>query len=379
MVMDLINDVAEVKRLHAETEVWIDKTLDSLGWSRENLLKDELEKRPCGFDSGHMVPGKKLDQHEWYCSRTQCGYSRHELDADQSSKFFYEKATTVVPVALDGATLRRILSSCSTGKDWSTHPLPLTSERYLSDLNAEERRAIYDYCVATGKATNKMITFPKEQLMLLEDQDDKTDDQNKDVPEHLRQLMQERDMKRKRQKYRAKNVHITQKSHTEIIREVLANQMELLHRRWIDEEKAKRESIEKEDKFHSEKDSQHSRRSRSHRPSDRKRRRSRESESGADDVTSRKRRRRSKSQDGSSDRHRSEKHRHKHHKHKHHKHSRRHDDRDHDNDTSHKSDVSTGVTAEENSLKVIQKEDVLSAFKKEELEQDIVAKTAHAT
>ena len=41
------------------------------------------------------------------------------------------------------------------------------------------------------------------------------DDQNKDIPEHLRQLMQERDMKRKRQKYRAKNVHITQKSHTE--------------------------------------------------------------------------------------------------------------------------------------------------------------------
>ena len=58
--------------------------------------------------------------------------------------------------------------------DWSAHPLPLTSERYLSDLNAEERRAIYYYCVATGKATNKMITFPKEQLMLLEDQDDKT-------------------------------------------------------------------------------------------------------------------------------------------------------------------------------------------------------------
>ena len=39
MVMDVINDVAELKRLHAETEVWIDKTLDSLGWSRENLLK----------------------------------------------------------------------------------------------------------------------------------------------------------------------------------------------------------------------------------------------------------------------------------------------------------------------------------------------------
>ena len=43
-----------------------------------------------------------------------------------------------------------------------------------------------------------------------------TDDPNKDMPQHLRQLMQERDLKRKRQKYRAKNVHITQKSHTEV-------------------------------------------------------------------------------------------------------------------------------------------------------------------
>lgn len=192
--------------------------------------------------------------------------------------------------------------------DWSTHPLPLTSERYLSVLSCEERRAVYDYCVATAKATNKMISFPKEQLVLLEDQDDKTgskqyhiiivavvwmaalsfkllsifalnyelycpivskltysgkttknqlknilhkilqmqlffdvvvysgekagdlhlfkgveymsafsaDDQRKDVSEHLQQLMEERDMKRKRQKHRAKNVHITQKSHNEV-------------------------------------------------------------------------------------------------------------------------------------------------------------------
>ena len=58
--------------------------------------------------------------------------------------------------------------------DWSTQPLPLTVERYLSELSAGERRAVYDYCIATAKATNKMISFPKEQLMFLEDQDDKT-------------------------------------------------------------------------------------------------------------------------------------------------------------------------------------------------------------
>jgi len=39
MVMDMINDVVELKRLHAETDEWIDKTLATLGWSRENLCK----------------------------------------------------------------------------------------------------------------------------------------------------------------------------------------------------------------------------------------------------------------------------------------------------------------------------------------------------
>ncbi|KAK2176365.1 hypothetical protein NP493_667g01070 [Ridgeia piscesae] len=329
--------------------------------------KDDQEKKPCSVDAGHIIPERTRDKHESYCSQIHRGYSREELDADQSSRFFYEKATTVVPVILD----------------WSTCPLPLTSERYLSELSAEERCAVYDYCVATGKATNKMISFPKEQLMLLEDQEDKTDDQNKDIPEHLQQLMQERDLKRKRQKYRAKNVHITQKSHTEIIREVLANQMELLHRRWSDEERAKRKSDEKEEQINSEKDMEQSRKSWSHRSLDRRRHRSRD-RSGGDDNSSRKRRHRSTSREDSPDRHRSDRHRHKHHKHKHHRHSRRHgdrdhddsrhdtrkddnrDNRDHDNNSSHKPDGSTGATDEENSLKMNKKEDLLAAVKKED-------------
>ena len=41
--------------------------------------KDEPEKRRCSVDPGHMVPENKLDQHEWYCSRMQAGYTRQEL------------------------------------------------------------------------------------------------------------------------------------------------------------------------------------------------------------------------------------------------------------------------------------------------------------
>lgn len=45
MVMDVINDITELKRFHAETEEWIGKALTSLGWSRENLRKVQAYSR----------------------------------------------------------------------------------------------------------------------------------------------------------------------------------------------------------------------------------------------------------------------------------------------------------------------------------------------
>ncbi|KAG9462141.1 hypothetical protein GDO78_014831 [Eleutherodactylus coqui] len=44
-----------------------------------------------------------------------------------------------------------------------------------------------------------------------------------------------RDYKRRRQSYRAKNVHITKKSYTEIIRDVIDVHMEELTNKWHDE------------------------------------------------------------------------------------------------------------------------------------------------
>lgn len=61
---------------------------------------------------------------------------------------------------------------------------------------------------------------------------------SRDVPRigqkmsRLEMLKQMRDYKRRRQSYRAKNVHITKRSQTDIMREIIANQMEEAAAEW---------------------------------------------------------------------------------------------------------------------------------------------------
>ena len=50
-----------------------------------------------------------------------------------------------------------------------TKELPLTMERYLSDLTSEQRLKIYEFCMESVKAMNKQVSIPEEELMLLED------------------------------------------------------------------------------------------------------------------------------------------------------------------------------------------------------------------
>ncbi|MEQ2210498.1 hypothetical protein XENOCAPTIV_014489, partial [Xenoophorus captivus] len=59
---------------------------------------------------------------------------------------------------------------------------------------------------------------------------------------HLELMAEMRDYKRRRQSYRAKNVHITKKSYTEVIREVISVHSEELARQWKEEEDEKQSS-----------------------------------------------------------------------------------------------------------------------------------------
>lgn len=104
--------------------------------------------------------------------------------------------------------------------------MPLTMERCFSELTAAERFAVYDYVVERAKATNKTSAVKLEDLQVNFEKKPDKDEQHQ--PSELELKRQMRDYKRRRQSYRAKNVHITQKTYTEILREVIENQTEYL-------------------------------------------------------------------------------------------------------------------------------------------------------
>lgn len=64
----------------------------------------------------------------------------------------------------------------------------------------------------------------------------KKDEEQNGPKSHLEVLAEMRDYKRRRQSYRAKNVHITKKTYTEVIREVIDVHSGELARLWEEEE-----------------------------------------------------------------------------------------------------------------------------------------------
>lgn len=104
--------------------------------------------------------------------------------------------------------------------------MPLTMERCFSELTPPERFAIYDHAVERGKATNKTSSVRLEDLQVNFEKKPSADEQR--PPSQLELKSQMRDYKRRRQSYRAKNVHITRKTYTEILREVIENQTDYL-------------------------------------------------------------------------------------------------------------------------------------------------------
>ncbi|KAM7309417.1 U11/U12 small nuclear ribonucleoprotein 48 kDa protein isoform X3 [Ixodes scapularis] len=95
----------------------------------------------------------------------------------------------------------------------------------IVELSPAERFAIYDYTVARAKAANKT---PSIKLADLQINFEKKDNDQEHPPSELEIKSKMRDYKRRRQSYRAKNVHITRKSYTEVLREVIENQADYL-------------------------------------------------------------------------------------------------------------------------------------------------------
>ncbi|XP_074730548.1 U11/U12 small nuclear ribonucleoprotein 48 kDa protein isoform X2 [Strix uralensis] len=186
-------------------------------------LGDAVERVPCPYDVHHRVPRASLERHAASCRLRRMGYSAEEEAEMYDSSFFYENLK-VPTVAMGSYSLLPV-------------EVPQNHKRFTCDLTQADRLALYDYVVEETKKQRSRSQITENDSDLFVDLAAKItqDDSQKGPKSHLEILAEMRDYKRRRQSYRAKNVHITKKSYTEVIRDVIGVHMEELSNHWQEE------------------------------------------------------------------------------------------------------------------------------------------------
>ncbi|XP_005041739.1 PREDICTED: U11/U12 small nuclear ribonucleoprotein 48 kDa protein [Ficedula albicollis] len=202
----------------------------------------------CPYDVHHRVPRASLERHAASCRLRRMGYSAEEEAEMYDSSFFYENLK-VPTVAMDKDLQFHIVKQAraqsakeGTGYSEGSYSLlpievPQNHKRFTCDLTQADRLALYDYVVEETKKQRSRSQITENDSDLFVDLAAKItqDDSQKGPKSHLEILAEMRDYKRRRQSYRAKNVHITKKSYTEVIRDVIGVHMEELSNQWQEE------------------------------------------------------------------------------------------------------------------------------------------------
>lgn len=223
----------ELNELIQGTQEWLDDVLTDLGWTQGHLLQKDEDFKQCPYDPNHKMPESSLEKHIRICPYLRQGYTRHELESRFPEGASNSKIPDADTIPLDDETYFRIVNAgpgrTISGSGSMAQQRPLTHERATVDLNREKRAALYRYCVETAKARNRCTSFPEDQLMLLEDQKSREDTKGMS---DLERKAYERDLKRRRQSYKGKSTHTSKKSHYEILRDLIGNQMDIVTQMW---------------------------------------------------------------------------------------------------------------------------------------------------
>ncbi|XP_019874919.1 U11/U12 small nuclear ribonucleoprotein 48 kDa protein [Aethina tumida] len=225
-INERLAELKEFDQAAAAADSEIESITKSLGWSVD-LLRRERPTTKCPYNPQHTI-SKNVDEHIQKCRLKALGYNPEE-------EFLSEPSTSKYSMKIDHATKVLILGAAKMaqpdfraawdGKD----DTPMTSGRLTSTFSADERLALHNYVVQNSEKP----PVP-EDLPLFSEPTSKE-------REHLsvQQLMAlKRDAKRRRVKYKA--VHTQKKSVTEVLREVVNNQMELLEDYLSSRDKIKR-------------------------------------------------------------------------------------------------------------------------------------------
>ncbi|XP_028591849.2 U11/U12 small nuclear ribonucleoprotein 48 kDa protein [Podarcis muralis] len=218
-------------------------------------LGNPCERVSCPYDPNHQMPKSSLEKHMVSCRLRKLDYSKEEEAEMYDSTFFLEKAK--IPRVQMDKNLQFDIIKQAIAKESGSYgsgaysflpvEVPQNHKRYVCDLTQADRLAIYDYVLAETKKQRSRSQLAENDSDLFVDLAAKVnqDDGQKGPKSHLEILAEMRDYKRRRQSYRAKNVHITKKSYTEVIRDVIGVHMEELAAHW-QEENRNAESCEDE-------------------------------------------------------------------------------------------------------------------------------------
>ncbi|XP_026172491.1 U11/U12 small nuclear ribonucleoprotein 48 kDa protein [Mastacembelus armatus] len=226
----------------------LNDAFEQLGWSPDYEHNREPMEQ-CPYDPNHRVPVRSMEKHKTSCSLRKMGYSPQEqaemcdpsvcYETGSIRRFTMDKTTQhqVIMQARSAAPLMRMEGVFWQGQ-YSSQPVdvPQTHKRAVCDLTVADRLALYDHVIGVLSQQKEATSSSNEDLYVdLVSKLQKDDEQN-EPKTHLELMAEMRDYKRRRQSYRAKNVHITKKSYTEVIREVINVHSDELNRQWREEE-----------------------------------------------------------------------------------------------------------------------------------------------
>ncbi|XP_049835444.1 U11/U12 small nuclear ribonucleoprotein 48 kDa protein-like isoform X1 [Schistocerca gregaria] len=214
------NQLEDLKTFIDSSYESVNSILEALEWDRDHILTTDVSSSmvTCPISNQHRVPNERLSKHVTHCKWKNEGYSDADVPLPEVTE--HNRSTIVLDQQHQLYLLKQVTPKSEDNSTLEARNVPQTAERLMSDFSSSERLALYNYAVAN---TMPPAFLKADELSISYKKDEGTRAKTK-----LELLMEMRDAKRRRISYRSKKVHTNRKTHVEILREVIQNQMDFL-------------------------------------------------------------------------------------------------------------------------------------------------------
>ncbi|KAM7382868.1 hypothetical protein PAMP_002566 [Pampus punctatissimus] len=248
-IQDRLDRLRELTEFTENCKKQLNDIFETLGWSLDYKDYNQEAMEQCPYNPHHRVPVRNMEKHKASCSLRKMGYTAEEkaemfdpsvcYENKGIRSFTMDKSTQhqVILQARSAAPLMKMEGVFWQGQ-YSGQPVdvPQSHKRAVCDLTVADRLALYDHVVGVLNRQNEAASSSNDDLYVDLVSKLQQDEEQNEPKTHLELMAEMRDYKRRRQSYRAKNVHITKKSYTEVIREVIRVHSEELSRQWREED-----------------------------------------------------------------------------------------------------------------------------------------------